>query len=257
MPSVTLVSFRTVGKQDETVAVMMFQEFKNAKSTLSLSFPAMSLHTVPTSHPLSSPRGAHNEKGFGRHLCCVSLSGHPTSKASLMIFLLSTFPSASQGGSWSPHLRVCTPLLGHLVLELQVQWPGSRRVANGDCVLLLPTAAGPGGWVGAGHRESPVCGSHHQLHPSWLTTFLALLGGPVGPTLCCCLGVTLSTSQAPETPGSHPELAQSTHTGRKQRCVPGLGVTPLVTSEEGMWKSGGSTAEARCPMVGSASKDPE
>lgn len=53
LPSVTLLGFRTLGKQKQVTAVKMFQEFKNATGVQSL-FPSMSPHMVPTAHPESS-----------------------------------------------------------------------------------------------------------------------------------------------------------------------------------------------------------
>lgn len=54
----------------------MLQEFKNAKGTLSLWFPAMSPHRVPTTQLSSS---LLPKKGFEGHLYCASLSGCWTS----------------------------------------------------------------------------------------------------------------------------------------------------------------------------------
>lgn len=39
LPSTTLLSFRTLGKQNQVIAVKMFQEFKKAVGGQSLCFP--------------------------------------------------------------------------------------------------------------------------------------------------------------------------------------------------------------------------
>lgn len=127
--------------------------------------------------------------GFHRPLFCASLSGYPASKAS------GDF-SAQRLRPWPPHLRDCTASLGLLALEPQVQWPHSRRGVDGDRGHLLPTPAHQPG----ADREIPL-----RVHP-WPLAAIPVgpplfwplpgpLGGPTGPTLCCCFQAALSTSR--------------------------------------------------------------
>ena len=66
-------------------------------------------------------------------------------------------------------------------------------------------------------------------------SFLAFLGGSLGAHHVLCIQSTLSTSQALETLEFSQEQAQSNpKRSRKQGSVLGLGIIPMVTSEEGV-----------------------
>lgn len=126
------------------------------------------LHRVPTTHPSSSLRGAQNKKGFNRHLHCPSLSGPPTSKTSVVLFLLSSFP-----WSWSPHRRDCTACL-----SCWVSW-------SWNCKFCGPIQGGRLTVSKSFSQPQPAqqCRGHSlsaevaiDRHPSGLTFFLPSSG---------------------------------------------------------------------------------
>ena len=109
--------------------------------------------------------------------------------------------------------------MGPLARELQGQWPSLRREVDGNQALL--SVSGP--W----------------LPPRWLTSFPApswpFWEDRLGPTMCYFIRSTLSTSHALETLEFSQEQAESNPIwSRKQGSVLGLGVIPMVTSEEGV-----------------------
>lgn len=63
--------WRSLGKQNEVIAVRMFKEFKKAKGTLSLPFPAVSPHVVPTIHPSSSLLPKEPEREGAQQTCLL------------------------------------------------------------------------------------------------------------------------------------------------------------------------------------------
>lgn len=68
LPAITLLSCGTLGKQNQVIAVRMFQEFKNAAGVQPLCSQHAATHSPNNSSGIfSSPRGAQNHNGFDRH----------------------------------------------------------------------------------------------------------------------------------------------------------------------------------------------